>query len=70
MIGIFRVIEIMILKYFVLDSILLWRAIISNDNDISQDDDSINEEQTFIRRDDINSTIYKDRKGRSCVLCK
>jgi hypothetical protein len=41
------------------------RAIISNDNDISQD-----EGQTFIRRDQTNSTYYKDQKGRICVLCK
>ena len=33
---------------------------------ISEDDD----EQKFIRRDQTNSTYYKDRKGRTCVLCK
>jgi hypothetical protein len=46
------------------------RAIISNDNDISQEDDFINEEQTFIWCDHTNSTYCKNRKGRICVLCK
>ncbi len=46
------------------------RTIISDGNDISQDEDSIIQEQRFIRRDQTNSTYYKDRKGRICVLCK
>ncbi|UJR25497.1 hypothetical protein I4U23_006843 [Adineta vaga] len=41
------------------------------DNDLStQDDNSFNHVQTFQRRDQMNTTHYKDRKGRICVLCK
>ncbi|CAF0728327.1 unnamed protein product [Rotaria sp. Silwood1] len=46
------------------------RAFTSDDNDDSEDDSFIKQERTFIRRDDWNSTYYRDRNGRLCVLCK
>ncbi|CAF1497270.1 unnamed protein product [Adineta steineri] len=48
---------------------LFLRTIISGNNAILQDNDLMNQKQTVIRRDQ-NSTYYKDRKGRICVLCK
>ncbi|CAF1297151.1 unnamed protein product [Rotaria sordida] len=46
------------------------RAFTLNDNDDSQDDNLIDQERIFIRRHNSNSTYYKDRYGRICVLCK
>ncbi len=70
MIIVLRTMKRMILKISPAHFNSCSRVVISNDNDISRDDHSINQEERWIRSDQTNSRYYKNRKGCICVLCK